>query len=184
MLSVSATIWLTGLPSAGKTTLGEGLRHYLQARAIAPIMLDGDDVRRTICSDLGFSESDRTENIRRASSVARLLNDQGFVVICCFVSPLAAMRSMAKSIVGDCKFFEVFVDADIKTCTARDVKGLYSKALQGAMGNLTGISAPYEKPLNPNLSINTDSCGQGKSIEVLCANVDRWLNIEKNLHGA
>jgi len=109
------TVWLTGLPSSGKTTLGTLLVKSLKEKDVETVLLDGDDVRKLVCSDLGFSNDDRFENIRRAASIARLLNNQGVVVVCCFVSPLELMRQNAKKIIGDNLFFEVFIDADVET---------------------------------------------------------------------
>ncbi|MGE0088624.1 MAG: adenylyl-sulfate kinase [Bacteroidales bacterium] len=172
------TIWLTGLPSSGKTTLGEALKSKLKAIDVNSILLDGDEVRKSICADLGFSEKDRAENIRRVASIARLLNSQGFMVVCCFVSPLISMRSMAREIVGVDNFYEVFVDADVATCSMRDVKGLYKKASKGMINDLTGISAPYEKPLNPDLHINTQSLSEDLSVELLYTNALSWIKLQ------
>lgn len=173
----SITIWLTGLPSAGKTTIGQGLISKLKAINVNAVLLDGDEVRKSICADLGFSETDRSENIRRVSSVAKLLNSQGYVVVCCFVSPLAEMRNMARDIVGSDSFFEVFIDADVATCSQRDVKGLYSKASQGLITNLTGISAPYESPIDPDLYINTMTADESSSIGLLYSQTMSWIKI-------
>lgn len=172
---IPITVWLTGLPSSGKTTLGEGLKHKLGANSIDVVILDGDEVRKSICSDLGFSESDRTENIRRIASVAKLLNDQGFIVVCCFVSPLISIRALAKQIIGYDHFFEVFVDADFETCNRRDVKGLYSKASNGIITNLTGVSAPFEQPLLPNLHIDTTTQTVKQSVQTLYNQTLIWL---------
>lgn len=172
------TIWLTGLPSAGKTTIGQGLISKLKAINVNAVLLDGDEVRKGICADLGFSETDRSENIRRVASVAKLLNCQGYIVVCCFVSPLAEMRNMAKGIVGSENFVEVFVDADVATCAQRDVKGLYRKASQGLIPNLTGVSAPYEIPVNPNLHINTMRVNENFAIDLLYSKTLSWIKIQ------
>ncbi|HPD95687.1 MAG TPA: adenylyl-sulfate kinase [Tenuifilaceae bacterium] len=169
------TVWLTGLPSSGKTTLGTLLVKSLKEKDVETVLLDGDDVRKLVCSDLGFSNNDRFENIRRAASIARLLNNQGVVVVCCFVSPLELMRQNAKKIIGDNLFFEVFIDADVETCSKRDVKGLYSKARQGIISDMTGISAPYEVPENPRLTIKTSETTVSEAFEILNKNVEIWL---------
>lgn len=180
MIAPSLTIWLTGLPSSGKSTLGVGLQSELELIGVNAVLLDGDEVRKSICADLGFSEEDRTENIRRIASMARLLNHQGLCVVCCFVSPMASMRSMARDIVGANHFFEVFVDAEISVCRQRDVKGLYQKASQGLVSNLTGISAPYERPVNPNLRIDTVALSQHQALELLLKNVRCWLQLSES----
>lgn len=169
------TVWLTGLPSSGKTTLGEGLKSRLKAIDVNLVLLDGDEVRKTICADLGFSDADRAENIRRVASIARLLNEQGISAICCFVSPLVSMRSMARDIVGAERFFEVFVDADVATCCMRDVKGLYRKASEGMINDLTGFSAPYERPVSPALRIDTQGLSEDLSVDYLYSSTLNWL---------
>lgn len=169
------TVWLTGLPAAGKTTLGLGLKRRLQAEGLPVILLDGDEVRKTICSDLGFSQSDRTENIRRVASVAELINSQGFIAICCFVSPLHSMRQLARGIIGPNRFFEVYVDAPLDVCLQRDVKGNYQKAIQGTLSNFTGISDSYEPPTQPALRINTVTLDAEQSVDLLYINVLQWV---------
>lgn len=150
------SIWLTGLPSSGKTTLGKLLKDSLKRIGIPVELIDGDEVRKTICSDLGFSDEDRKENIRRAATLAKQLNDSGKHAICCFVSPTNEIREIARSIIGVDNFFEVFVDAPVIVCEERDMKGLYKKARLGLITDLTGIGAPFEVPSAPDLHINTD----------------------------
>jgi adenylylsulfate kinase len=174
-----ATIWLTGLPSSGKSTLGSGLGRKLRSVGVGFVLLDGDEVRSGVCSDLGFSDDDRRENIRRVAHIAKLLNDQGFVAICCLVSPLQSMRDLARSIVGNRFFYEVFVNASLATCMKRDVKGLYAKAEQGQLTNLTGFSAAYENPSNPNLILQNNSTGVEEAVNTLFAHAVEWLNITK-----
>lgn len=170
------TVWLTGLPSSGKTTLGTGLKQFFFTTNINVILLDGDEVRKSICSDLGFSENDRSENIRRVAAIAKLMNDQGFVVICCFVSPLISIREMAKQIIGEDRFCEVFVDAKVETCNKRDVKGLYKKANSGIIKDLTGVSAPYENPVSPTIHINTDALNIDQSLQLLYKGVLNFVS--------
>lgn len=174
------TVWLTGLPSSGKTTLGTGLKLHISSSSHNVVLLDGDEVRKSICSDLGFSEKDRSENIRRVAAIARLLNDQGFVVICCLVSPLISMREMAKHIIGEDKFCEVFVDANLETCNKRDVKGLYKKAKSGLINDLTGVSAPYEIPKNPCIHVRTDVLTVDQSLQLLYNGVSDFMEKVNN----
>lgn len=169
------TVWLTGLPAAGKTTLGLGLKKRLQTDGLPVVLFDGDEVRKTINSDLGFSQSDRTENIRRIASVAKLINNQGFITICCFVSPLQSMRQLAREIVGPNRFFEVYVDAPLDVCLQRDVKGDYQKAIQGTLSNFTGVSDSYEPPSQPDLLINTAKLDVEQSVDLLYINVLQWV---------
>ena len=172
-----ATIWLTGLPSSGKSTIGLGLGRMLDGIGVGYVLLDGDEVRSGVCSDLGFSDDDRKENIRRVAHIAKLLNSQGLVAICCLVSPLQSMRDLARSIVGSRFFYEVFVNASLETCMKRDVKGLYAKAEQGQLNNLTGFSAAYENPTDPNLVIFNNSIGVEEAVNMLFTHVVDWLEI-------
>jgi bifunctional enzyme CysN/CysC len=152
----SSTIWLTGLSGSGKSTIARVLESKLFKKGIHSYILDGDNLRHGLNSDLGFSPEDRKENIRRVAEVAKLMNDAGIVVIAAFVSPYEEDRENARKIIGD-KFLEVYVDADIETCRKRDPKGLYAKFNAGAFTGLTGIDAPYEVPKNPDLHINTQN---------------------------
>ena len=154
--SRGVVIWLTGLSGSGKSTIGRALEAKLiQARHFA-YGLDGDNIRFGLCSDLGFSPEDRTENIRRIGSVAQLFCDACAIAICSFVSPYRADRDMVRSLVGE-RFIEVHVDCTIEECAKRDPKGLYEKARKGEIPNFTGISAPYEAPLQPELYLDTTS---------------------------
>lgn len=149
------TIWLTGLSGAGKTTLAQALHQQLQASGRASVVLDGDALRVGLCKGLGFSEADRSENIRRAAEVARLMNSAGLVVICALISPMAADRAMARDIIGAQLFREVHVATSLAVCEQRDPKGLYRRARSGALPSFTGVSAPYEVPAAPALRIDT-----------------------------
>ena len=148
------TIWLTGLSASGKSTLAYALEHKLVDMGKPCYVLDGDNVRHGLNKDLDFSESSRTENIRRIAEVARLMNDAGLIVITAFISPLRADRQMAKDIIGE-DFKEVYVSTSIDICESRDPKGLYAKARAGQVKNFTGISAPYEAPASPDIMIDT-----------------------------
>ncbi len=149
------TIWMTGLPSSGKSTLAFTLEHALVRRNRLAYVLDGDNVRHGLNQNLGFSTEDREENIRRIGEVAKLFADAGFITMTSFISPYRKDRDIARRIHGeaDLFFMEVFVDAPIEVCEERDPKGLYKKARKGELKNFTGIDDPYEVPENPDLVI-------------------------------
>ena len=149
------TLWLTGLSAAGKSTLAFALEHELIKQGRACYVLDGDNVRHGLNRDLGFSDLDRTENIRRIAEVARLMNDAGLIVITAFISPLRLDRALAQQIIGDDQYREIYVSTSIEVCESRDPKGLYKKAREGFVKDFTGISAPYETPLHPALRLDT-----------------------------
>ncbi|MCW5900152.1 MAG: adenylyl-sulfate kinase [Flavobacteriales bacterium] len=148
-------LWMTGLSGSGKSTIAAELERRLHAEGIHTMVLDGDNVRTGINNNLGFSEADRTENIRRIAEVARLFVGNGTVTICCFVSPTIAIREQAKAIIGIDDFVEVFVDTPLEECERRDVKGLYAKARAGEVKDFTGISAPFEPPPAADIVIHT-----------------------------
>jgi len=151
------TLWFTGLPCSGKTTLADAVAERLRQRGLKVERLDGDIVRRTLSRDLGFSREDREENIRRVAFVAKLLTRNGVAVLTSFVSPYRKMREEARKEIGD--FVEVYVKCPLEVCMQRDVKGMYKKALVGEIKNFTGISDPYEEPLNPEIVVETDKEG-------------------------
>ena len=148
-------VWMTGLSGSGKSTIAIALERALHERGRFCVVLDGDNVRTGINSNLGFSDTDRTENIRRIAEVAKLFVQQGVIVICCFVSPTIAIREQAKAIIGAADFHEVFIDTPLEVCEQRDVKGLYAKARAGEVKDFTGISAPFEAPPSPAIRIAT-----------------------------
>jgi len=149
------TVWLTGLSGAGKSTLAFALERHLIANGRACYVLDGDNVRHGLNRDLGFSATQRSENIRRIAEVAKLMNDAGLIVITAFISPYLSDREMAREIIGADKFTEVHLATPIAACEQRDVKGMYQRARAGEISDFTGISAPYESPVNPAASIDT-----------------------------
>ncbi|MQA40983.1 adenylyl-sulfate kinase [Rugamonas aquatica] len=163
----AATVWLTGLSGAGKSTLACALEDRLVASGHPAYVLDGDNLRHHLNSDLGFSPADRQENIRRSAEVARLMNDAGLFVICAFISPLRRDRDMARDLIGANNFLEVHVSTSRKLCEARDPKGLYKKARAGLIPEFTGITAPYEAPLAPALSLDTGALTLNSACELL-----------------
>lgn len=167
------TFWLTGLSGAGKSTIAFELEQLLRREGRACAVLDGDNLRCGLNRDLGFSECDRRENVRRAAEVARVMNDVGLTVITSFVSPLRSDRAAAREIVGETRFVEVYVSTSLQVCESRDPKGLYRKARQGELTNFTGVSAPYEPPLAPALAIDTARVPTGGAAALLHAYLAR-----------
>ncbi len=151
------TIWLTGLPSSGKSTIGFSLEHALVQQGRLAYVLDGDNIRHGLNKNLGFSAQDRAENIRRIGEVAKLFADAGIITITSFVSPYRADRDLVRKLHDDggLPFIEVFVDTPVETCEQRDPKGLYKKARAGEIPNFTGVSDPYEAPARPELTLKT-----------------------------
>lgn len=148
-------IWFTGLSGSGKSTLASRVEEELHRRGVSTYLLDGDHLRRGLSADLGFSDQDRREQIRRAAHVARLFVDAGIVVLSAFISPFEAEREMARAQFDPDSFVEVFVDCPLEVCAQRDPKGLYVKARQGVIPQFTGISSPYERPLSPDVTVET-----------------------------
>ena len=148
-------LWVTGLSGSGNTTLAVALERELLRRGCLCRLLDGDNIRTGLNSNLGFSAEDRRENIRRIAEVGKLFVDTGIITIAAFISPTQAMRAMAEEIIGAEHFKEVYISTPLEVCEARDVKGLYARARRGEIPNFTGISAPFEAPLHPALSLDT-----------------------------
>jgi adenylylsulfate kinase len=161
--------WMTGLSGSGKSTLAEALERKLHGEGRLVYVLDGDNVRTGINNNLGFSEEDRKENIRRIAEVARLFADAGLVVICSFVSPTREIRALAKSIIGENDFREIYVNAPLEICEQRDVKGLYAKARKGEIKDFTGIHQAFEAPEHASLEIKTGEEPFEQSLEKLAA---------------
>ena len=157
-------VWFTGLSGSGKSTVALGVERELHARGILCRILDGDNIRAGINNNLGFSQEDRYENIRRIAEVGKLFVQTGVVTLACFVSPTEDIRQMARDIIGEDDFKEVFISTPLEECERRDVKGLYAKARQGLVKDFTGISAPFEAPANPALSIDTSKLPLEESV--------------------
>jgi adenylyl-sulfate kinase len=149
-------VWLTGLSGSGKTTLARSLRRLFTERGQASCVLDGDALRQGLCADLGFTDAERAENVRRAGEVARLFVDIGLMVVASLISPRRSDRDRVRAGLKPGQFVEVFVDAPLIICEARDPKGLYARARQGSIAAFTGVSAPYEPPLSPEVRVRTD----------------------------
>jgi adenylyl-sulfate kinase len=161
------TLWLTGLSGAGKSTLAAALEKRLIGDARACYVLDGDNVRHGLNQDLGFSPHDRKENIRRVAEVARLMNDAGLIVVTAFISPYRDDREIAREIIGSEQFLEVYLSTPLAVCELRDPKGFYRRARQGGLADFTGVSAPYEEPLQPEVIIDTNEGDVECSVEAL-----------------
>ncbi len=151
-----AVIWMVGLSGSGKSTLARGLEHELHKKGHLTQLLDGDNLRTGVNNNLGFSEEDRLENIRRAAEVSKLFAQCGIVTICSLISPTEEIRDMAKEIIGEDDFHVVYINAPFEVCAQRDVKGLYKKAMNGEIKNFTGLDSPFEAPVNPFKEIRTD----------------------------
>jgi bifunctional enzyme CysN/CysC len=151
-----AILWFTGLSGSGKSTIANIVERELHARGVHTYMLDGDNVRHGLNRDLGFTDADRVENIRRVGEVAKLFVDAGLIVMCSFISPFRAERRMVRELVGAEEFVEVFVDTPIAECMKRDPKGLYARAKEGKIKNFTGIDSPYEPPENAEVTVHTE----------------------------
>jgi adenylylsulfate kinase len=151
----SIILWFTGLSGAGKSTLAHGVEDRLHQMGCRTFVIDGDNVRHGLCSDLGFSAEDRTENIRRVGEVAKLFTEAGMITLTAFISPFKADRDRVRTLVSEGDFFEIYCKADLAVCEDRDVKGLYQKARTGQIKEFTGITSPYEAPETPELSVET-----------------------------
>lgn len=163
----SAMVWFTGLSGSGKSTIAIALERELHKRGLLCRILDGDNIRSGINNNLGFSEVDRVENIRRIAEVSKLFIDSGIITIAAFISPNNDIREMAARIIGPDDFFEIFVSTPLEECEKRDVKGLYAKARKGEIQNFTGVSAPFEAPTNPALSLDTSKMNLEESVNQL-----------------
>jgi adenylylsulfate kinase len=161
------TIWMTGLSGSGKSTLANALDEVLWEHGIRSYVLDGDNIRHGLNKDLGFSPEDRTQNIRRIGEVAKLFTDAGVINVTAFISPYRADRDAARALQGEGDFIEVWVNASVDECEKRDTKGLYAKARAGQIPEFTGISAPYEEPLKPEVTVDTGAQTVEESLAVI-----------------
>jgi adenylylsulfate kinase len=173
----SKVIWLTGLSGSGKTTLALGAEKALFNKGFMTKILDGDIIRDGINKNLGFSENDRTENIRRIAEVSKLFLDCGIITINGFISPTRKIREMAKQIIGEKDFLEIYINSSLATCEERDIKGLYHLAREGKLKDFTGIDSPYEPPENPFLEIKTDKLSIQESIDLLVNSIYPYISL-------
>ncbi|WLS79813.1 adenylyl-sulfate kinase [Erwinia pyri] len=171
-----AVLWFTGLSGSGKSTVAGALEQALHQLGVSTYLLDGDNVRHGLCRDLGFSDDDRKENIRRVGEVARLMVDAGLVVLTAFISPHRAERQMVRDMLGEGRFIEVFVDTPLAICEARDPKGLYKKARAGELRNFTGIDAVYEAPEQAEMHLDG-----AQSVPVLVSQIVALLRQQQHL---
>lgn len=160
-------VWFTGLSGSGKTTIAKGVERELHQRGYLTQVLDGDNIRSGINNNLGFSEADRLENIRRIAEVTKLFVNSGVITLNCFVSPTEDLRILAREVIGTDDFVEVYVNAPFSVCEDRDVKGLYKKARAGEIKNFTGLDAPFEAPANATLEIRTDEMTIEQSVQAV-----------------
>jgi adenylylsulfate kinase len=168
-----AVIWFTGLSASGKSTLAGALEDVLTEQGYHTYLLDGDNVRHGLCGDLGFSDADRKENIRRVGEVAKLMADAGLIVMAAFISPFRADRQIVRDIMPEGQFIEVFMDASLDVCRERDPKGLYEKALRGEIKQFTGIDSPYEAPEQPDVYIDAGGLSIPEGLNILLDHLNR-----------
>jgi adenylyl-sulfate kinase len=170
-------IWLTGLSGSGKSTIAVELEQKLFQSKRLTYILDGDNIRQGLCSDLGFSPKDRTENIRRIGEVARLFADAGIICIAAFISPYRGDRDLARKIAQPGKFVEVYLNAPLEVCEQRDPKGLYARARAGEIKDFTGISAPYEPPLKPEVELRTNQSSVTECVDIIFKRLNELLPV-------
>jgi len=173
----SLLIWFTGLSGSGKSTLANQLEVHLHKENLKTYVLDGDNIRRGLNTDLDFTPEGRKENLRRIAETAKLFIDAGVVTLAAFISPLEKDRNKIREIVGKDNFIEVYVEASVSTCEERDVKGLYQKARNGEIKNFTGISAPYEAPTNPDVLVNSEKESIAECIQVIMDKIKTKLQL-------
>lgn len=161
----SVILWFTGLSGSGKSTLAHAVEEYLHKAGISTFVLDGDNVRHGLCSDLGFSDADRVENIRRIGELAKLMAEAGVITLTAFISPFKSDRDIARNLTASGDFLEIYCLCPIETCEQRDVKGLYKKARAGEIPFFTGIGSPYEAPEHPELIVNTHEQSLAESVQ-------------------
>jgi adenylylsulfate kinase len=172
----SFVVWLTGFSGSGKSTIANALEVSLFEKRIRSFCLDGDNTRLGINKDLGFSSADRTENIRRVAEMSKLFLESGTIVITSFISPLISDREMAKKIIGDSDFVEVFINCPLEICEERDVKGLYAKARRGEIKDFTGIDSPFEAPLKADVELFTNQNSIEECVEIILEKISGKLS--------
>jgi adenylyl-sulfate kinase len=177
----SAIVWLYGLSGSGKSTIANSLEKRLFEMGNRTYILDGDNTRIGLNKDLGFSATDRLENVRRVAEVAKLMDDAGIIVIVSLITPYEAQRTLAKEILKNERFLEVYVQCALETCEQRDPKGLYRKARLGEIPNFTGISDPFEEPLNPNVIVDTDNSDLNECVVTIAGALSDLLKKDKEL---
>ena len=170
----AVTIWLTGLSGAGKSTLANEVEKRLFAMGKYTMLLDGDNVRMGLNQNLGFSEEDRVENIRRIAEVSKLMNDAGLIVLTSFISPFRQDRRNSKNIIGE-RFVEVYISTPLEECEKRDVKGLYKKARNGEISNFTGITSPYEAPEHPDITVDTSKYSLEECVDIILKGLEQFI---------
>jgi adenylylsulfate kinase len=173
----SFVIWFTGLSGSGKSTVAAHLQEVLHSQRMKSYILDGDNIRLGLNTDLDFSDHGRIENIRRIAEVAKLFADAGLIALCSFISPFEADRQKAIDIIGEENFIEVYVKCDIAECEKRDVKGLYAKARAGQIKNFTGIDSAYEEPKNPTIELNTSTHSVQECVNKIIKTINNKLNV-------
>lgn len=175
----SVLLWFTGLPSAGKSTLSHAVEEQLHASGYRTIVLDGDNVRHGLCADLGFSEKDRSENLRRIGEMSKLFLDAGIITLAAFVSPSSADRTFVRSMMGEAEFFEIYCSCALEVCEVRDVKGMYKRARAGEILNFTGVDGSYEAPVHPDLVVDTGGQTLLQSVEMVMEFVMARCNLHR-----
>jgi adenylylsulfate kinase len=166
-----AVIWFTGLSGSGKSTLAHEVEKALHERGCHTFVLDGDNVRHGLCGDLGFSANDRQENIRRIGEVSKLFMEAGIIVLTAFISPFRDDRDQVRNMLAENEFIEIYCNAQLAVCESRDVKGLYKKARKGEVANFTGISSPYQEPVNPEIVVNTGTSSVDECVAQIIADI-------------
>jgi len=162
-----SVLWMTGLSGSGKSTIANAVELQLERRGFHTYLLDGDNIRHGLNKDLGFTEADRIENIRRISEVSKLMTDAGLIVITAFISPFESERNMVRKLLDVGEFIEIFIDTPLQIAEKRDVKGLYAKARAGELKNFTGIDSPYEKPVKPEITIDTTKSSVDEAADII-----------------
>jgi adenylylsulfate kinase len=168
----SFVLWFTGLSGSGKSTIAYAIEHELFQRGSSVVVLDGDNIRHGLCSDLGFSKEDRFENMRRVGETAKLFVESGSIVLAAFVSPYLDDRERVRSRLPHGDFYEVYCECDLSVCESRDPKGLYERARKGEIDNFTGISAPYEEPIKPDMVVNSGTMTVEEEVELIFSRLE------------